>query len=259
VGAFPASAPNQNGPAGKSFAARALVWLSARQIRIHMKRFALALACTVLTLNLFAQGGAPQTGVNAAMVKMFGDINAFTAPAEVRVLDKNLKEITVLPMTMSLRDGKLRTEMDISQVKGAGLPPEAAQMMKQAGLDKTVTLIQPDKKLSTLIYPNMQAYAEMPVPEEEVGGKMETKELGTEEIDGHPTKKVKLTSTDAKGGTQEAIVWQATDLKNFPIRMQMTQRDNSVIVNSKTRSSKRRPPRNSRCRPATRSTLPSRR
>jgi hypothetical protein len=28
-------------------------------------------------------------------------------------------------------------------------------------------------------------------------------------------------------------VWQATDLKNFPIRMQMTQRDNSVIVKFK--------------------------
>lgn len=197
-----------------------------------MKRIFLIATFLVSGFAACAQRGAPQTGINAAMIKMFGDVKAFTAAADVHLLDKDLKETSTMPMTFALRDGKMRADMDLGEAKGASIPPEAAAMMKQAGMDKMVTLIQPDKKVTTLMYPNAQAYAEMPVNEEENGNdKFESTELGTETVDGHPCKKVKLTSTDSKGKTQEALVWQATDLKNFPIKMQMAQKSNTVLVN----------------------------
>lgn len=197
---------------------------------IHMKRLLITGLLTAFTVSGFAQG-APQTGINAAMIKMFGDIKAFTAKANVRLLDKDQKETSTMPMTMALRDGKMRTDMDLSEVKMGGIPPEAAAMMKQAGMDKMVTLIDPAKKTSTMMYPNMQAYADMPVNEEEVGGgTVQSKDMGEEKIDGHTCKKVQLTATDAKGKTQEALVWQAKDLKNFPIQMQMKQKENTVVV-----------------------------
>lgn len=194
-----------------------------------MKRFILFFALAAFTLSAFGQG-APQTGINAAMIKMFGDIKAFSAKADVRVLDQEQKETSAMPMTMALRDGKLRTEMDLSEVKMAGVPPEAAAMMKQAGMDKMVSLIQPEKKVTTLVCPNLRAYADLPVTEEELGDTVETKELGEEKINGHACKKIRLTSTDAKGKTHEATVWRAKDLKDFPVQMEMKQKSNTVVV-----------------------------
>jgi hypothetical protein len=196
-----------------------------------MKRIFLAGALVLSGFSAFAQRGTPMSGINAAMIKMFGDVKAFTAPAEVHLLDKELKEISTMPMTFALRDGKMRADMDLAEVKGSSIPPEAAAMMKQAGMDKMSTLIQPDKKLTTLIYPNAQAYADMPADDEGVADTFESAELANETVDGHPCKKVKLTSTDSKGKTHEALVWQATDLKNFPVKMQMAQKSNTVLVN----------------------------
>jgi hypothetical protein len=93
-----------------------------------------------------------------------------------------------------------------------------------------VVLIQPDKKLNTMIFPTLKSYAELPITENEVGGEVKTTELGEETIDGRACKKVKMTSTDANGKTQEATVWQAKDLKNFPIQMEMRDRSNTVLV-----------------------------
>lgn len=189
----------------------------------------LTLACGVA--STFAQGNTPSSGINAQMLKMFGDIKAFSARAEARIIDGNQKEISAMPMNMAMRDNKLRAEMDLSQVKGGAIPAEAAGMLKQAGMDRMVTLVRPDKKTTVIMYPGLQSYAEVPMSEEEIGqGKVEMTELGKETIDGHPCKKTKLTATDAKGGTQEAIVWQATDLKNFPLQMQMAQKGDTLIV-----------------------------
>lgn len=196
-----------------------------------MKRLILALSLFGMVASAAAQRGAPATGINAAMLKMFGDIKAFTATAEARLLDNDQKEISTMPMTMALRDNKLRSEMDLSQVKGGSIPPEAAAMMKQAGMDRMVTVIRPEKKATVIMYPGLKSYAEMPISDEEVtDAKVESTEVGKETIDGHPCTKTKLSSTDAKGNKQEAFVWQANDLKNFPLQMQMAQRSNTLIV-----------------------------
>lgn len=196
-----------------------------------MKGLFLALISVGMVASAAAQRGAPATGINATMLRMFGDIKAFTATAEVRMLDKDSKEVSSMPMTMAMRDNKLRSEMDLSQVKGGSIPPEAAAMMKQAGMDRMVTVILPDKKATLILYPGLKSYAEMPISEEEAtDAKVESTEVGKETIDGHPCTKIKLSSTDSKGNKQEAFVWQANDLKKFPIQMEMAQRSNTLIV-----------------------------
>jgi len=196
---------------------------------IHMKRLVQFLAFAGSTVLALAQN-APDTGINAAMVKMFGETKAFTAKANVRLLDSQQRETSSMPMTMALREGKLRTEVDMAEMKMPGVPPEAAGMMKQAGMDKMVTLIDPQKKLHLMIYPNAKSYAELPAGEDDGSGSVQSKDLGEETIDGRVCKKVMLTSTDAKGRTHEATVWQARDLKNFPVQMEMKQKSNIVLV-----------------------------
>jgi hypothetical protein len=60
--------------------------------------------------------------------------------------------------------------------------------------------------------------------------KVEKTLLGKETLDGHPCEKNKVGVVDGKGGKQEATVWNATDLKDFPIQMQMNQPEATVIM-----------------------------
>lgn len=194
-----------------------------------MKRFAFALAM-FLTASAFAQPAGPQ-GINASLLRFFGDVKAFTAHGEVRLTDSQGKEISTLPVTMALLDGKLRTEMDMSQMKGAAMPAEAVAMLKQTGMDRMHMIIAPERKNTAIIYPGLQSYADVPIAEQELSAaKVETTEMGKESIDGHPCVKQKLISTDAKGNKQEALIWAATDLKNFPLQLEMKQAANSINI-----------------------------
>lgn len=191
----------------------------------------LVLAGFAFTASAQFGSSGPGTGISGAMLKLFGETKSFSAKAEARVLDKEQKEISTMPMTLALLDDKLRAEMDLTQAKSSMIPAEAAGMMKQAGMDKMITIVRGDKKVSLLCYPGAQAYAEVPFSESESADtKVESTEVGKETIDGHPCVKVKLSSTDSKGRPQEAFVWQATDLKKFPIQIQMAQKANTVIV-----------------------------
>ena len=83
------------------------------------------------------------------------------------------------------------------------------------------------KKENFIVLPNAKAYATAPVPPEEAAlmekdPKVDKKELGKETIEGHPTVKYLVTLTTEKGQKTEATIWEATDLKNFPIKIQVT-------------------------------------
>ena len=136
-----------------------------------------------------------------------------------------------MPVTMALLDGKMRTEMDMTQMKGVKAPAEAMAMLKGTGMDRVVTIMQPDRKSTVLIYPGLQAYTEIAISEAEAADpKFEISELGKETIDGHACTKTKFVSTDSNGRKQEILVWKAADLKSFPIQVQTREGGSTVIV-----------------------------
>ena len=177
--------------------------------------------------------GVPQTGLNAAMMKLFGDINSFSSRANVRMLDQSGAESMSLPMTLAMLEGKVRAEVDLSQVKSKEMSPEIASSLKQLGMDKMVSIMRPDTKSVFYVYPSLQAYAETAMSKEDTGqtkSSINTTKLGDDTIDGHPCEKNKVTVTDENKHKTEAIVWNATDLKKFPIQMQIDQPDARVVM-----------------------------
>lgn len=181
-------------------------------------------------------GGGP--GMNAALTKLFGDIKGFSSQVEARILDKNQKETTSLAMQFALLDNQVRTELDMSSIKGAQMPPDAVASMKQMGMDKIISIVRSDRNAMLLIYPGLKSYAEMTMPQGEGAAsdedvKIQKTALGKETIDGHPCTKNKVVITPKSGESQEAIVWNASDLKDFPIQMQMTDNDNTVVMKYK--------------------------
>ncbi len=98
-------------------------------------------------------------------------------------------------------------------------------------------LMDPAKKSTVLIYPGLQSYATVGMSAEETAeSKAEITEVGKETINGHPCIKKKVTATDSKGKAQDAFVWAATDLKDFPVQVEMKQKRQTVRINFNTPS-----------------------
>jgi hypothetical protein len=181
--------------------------------------------------------GGPPRGpeFGGSMAKLFGNNTAFTASMEMQSTHSSGEQPLTMPGKICFDNGKSRFEMDMSEMKGAQMPPDAAAQMKAMGMDKMVNITLPEKKAHYLVYPNMQAYAEMPIQNPEAAKaatdfNIEITELGKETLDGHPCVKNKAVVTDKQGVKHESTVWNATDLKNFPIKIESTEEGHKTTM-----------------------------
>ena len=203
-----------------------------------MKKQLLLIAAVALALNLTpAQGQFAPRGprFDASLSKLFGDNSAFSAVLEFQTKDGGSGEAMGMPGKIAFLDGKSRFEMDMTQLKGGKMPPEAAAQMKAMGMGNMIIIARPDKKLAYMIYPGMQAYVENETkdPEDPKAAdqwKIETTELGKETVQGHPCVKNKVIVTDDKGVKHESTVWNATDLKKFPVKIETAERNMEVTM-----------------------------
>lgn len=198
-----------------------------------MKKYLSLLVAAALaagTLPMCAQmGGSPVPSIDSSMQKLFGDNQSFSADTKIQVTSDRG------PLTMSGKmyfdKGNSRMEMDMSQMQGANIPPQAMAQMKSMGLDKMVSISQSGAHVVDMVYPDAQAYAEMPVSTPPSGStnsaSVTLTALGNETMAGHPCVKNKAVVTDAQGGSHEFTVWNATDLKNFPVQIVSTEGGNS--------------------------------
>lgn len=203
-------------------------------MRILRIVFLVLLVAGVTDLRAQVPGGS-QTGMNAAMLKLFGETTNFTAKADVRLLEKGAKEPMTMLADFSMLDGKARMDLDMATLKSKQLPAETLATFKAAGLDKLATIVRPDRKLIVLIYPSVRSYAEMPMSKQEAADmdrkyRIEKTKLGRETIDGHACDKTKAVVIADNGQKQEAIVWYAAGLKNFPLKMEMDQEQSTVVM-----------------------------
>jgi len=171
---------------------------------------------------------------DSATAKLFGENTAFSAASETQMKSKS-GDLMIMPGKMSFDAGKTRLEMNMADIKGGQMPANAAAQMKSMGMDQMVMIARPDKKASYLVYPGLQSYAELPLKEAQAAMtnenfKIVTTELGKETVDGHPCVKNKVVVTDDKGTAHESTVWNATDLKNFPIKIVHTEAGNEVTM-----------------------------
>lgn len=186
-----------------------------------MKPIALiALASLSLGLPSFAQmPGGPPPDPCAALAKFLNKDAAFTATAKVVTAGKSARDNQTLGMLLAVSGDNMRNEIDLATM--SGVRAGDLQGMKQMGMDKMVILKQADKKTVYLVYPNLKSYCDMPgarnsAPE----GKLEKTEQGRDTVGTHACTKSKLVFTDKEGRKAEALVWEATDLKNFPVQYQ---------------------------------------
>lgn len=212
--------------------------------QIAMKQFTVLRSVAVALLLLAGSsllraqmpGGGANGAVSASMLKLFGKNAAFTAKMTVRILDASNQETMTMPMTMAVTDGKVRNDVNMAELKSAMIPPQAIEQMTKMGMDKMTSIVRSDLKKSFQVYPGMKSYLEVPMGAEDASNlekepKFEKTELGKETIDGHASVKNKVVITDATGKAQEFTVWNATDLKDFPVQIQVKDNGQNVMMN----------------------------
>jgi len=207
-----------------------------------MKNHSSILASIIICLGLVpaiskpgSPGGAPSgPPLGGTMSKLFGDNQAFSAGLEMHIADKSGKPIT-MSGKISYDAGMQRFEVNLADMKGGNLPPNAAAQMKAMGMDQAVTVARPDKKVAYLMYPGMQSYVEIQLSKADSAPtnsdyKVEITEIGKETVDGHPCVKNKYVVTDNDGVKHESTVWNATDLKKFPVKIETVERGDNVSM-----------------------------
>lgn len=203
-------------------------------------RFLPILFLAALTAEVSAQlpgrgiEGAPGIGSGGAMLRFLGEHKAFMA--DVNIGTKSERGGTVLLSgKLAFHDGQSRLELDLTKMEAGRMPPAVMESLKAAGMGELVILTRPEKKLTYLVYPGMQAYAETPLREEQSAEaakalKLETTRVGEENLSGHPCVKNRVVVTDPQGKTQEATTWNATDLRNFPVAIETTDKGAQVTL-----------------------------
>jgi len=197
-------------------------------MKTHLRTLLVFLVCfsfTVAMAQFGPRSGPPGPKFGATMAKLFGNNTNFSANVEIQGEGKDAESKTSVPGKLSFLDGKSRFDLDMSQMKAAGLSEDSVAQLKSMGMEKLVHISRPDKKVGYTIYPGLQAYAELPMKDEDSGKpdaelKMTTTELGKETFDGHPCIKNQAVVTDADGKQHESVLWNATDLKKFPIKIE---------------------------------------
>jgi hypothetical protein len=179
-------------------------------------------------------GGPGMGGMDLSFMKLFGDNTGFTAQSQMKITDSSGAEVMSMSAAVAVSDGKMRMDVDMANMKGAMIPPGALAQMKQMGMDHTISVTRPDKKLAYVIYPGLKMYASMPIPDDALKSlnskaKVDKTELGKETIDGHPCVKNKMTIADDAGKAHEFTVWNATDLKDFPVQFQTSDNGQTIV------------------------------
>jgi len=201
-----------------------------------MKKLLLPLVAFVLCVNLVqAQmgGGGAGPKFDSAMIKLFGANSAFSARMEMHAVVNG--QDTIMPGKFALLDGNSRLDMDLEEMTGGSLPPQFMTQMKAMGMDKITAITRPDKQLAYVVYPALKAYAASAINDPSatnsaVNFKLETTDLGKEDMDGHPCVKEQATVTDDKGFEHHSILWKATDLNQFPIKIELTEGGQTITM-----------------------------
>jgi hypothetical protein len=192
-----------------------------------MKKLSLVLILSAITLTCSVEAqpgftGGPSFG--GSMAKLFGGNSAFSADVEIQVNGAG-KEVMSVPGKLAFDGGKSRFETDMTAIKGGQMSPGAAAEMKSFGMARAVVISRPDTKVTYQVFPDLSAYTQTMLQDPQAAKpesafKVETTELGKETVNGHPAVKNKVVVTDDQGHKFEATVWNATDLKKFPAKIE---------------------------------------
>ena len=206
-----------------------------------MKKSIVLLSLGILSAALITANAQSETpafpSLSGAMSKLFGDNLTFSSGLEMQTTDNAGKTITV-PAQISFDHGNTRIDFNMSDIQGASLPAGAGDKLKSMGLDQMSMVARVDQKKAYVLYPGAQSYFSEQMSQADTqtnldNVKLDATPVGKETIDGHNCVENKVVVTDANGEKHESTVWNASDLGNFPVKIQSSEHGRTSIMSFK--------------------------
>lgn len=199
--------------------------------RFAMKKFLIILSSVLIyNLPVLAQfgGGSAAPSSDTSLDELFSGNPVFSATQIADITGPN-GHINVKTQ-MYFDHGNSRSEMNMADVQGS-LPPNALAQMKAIGLDKVVTINPASKTSQLTIYPNIRSYFSTAVPAAAKGASnsITITKIGSESVGGHSCIKNSVVVTSG-GESHQFTTWNATDLRNFPIEIAISDQGTSVTM-----------------------------
>ncbi|HTR42595.1 MAG TPA: hypothetical protein VMH87_13360 [Pseudomonadales bacterium] len=180
---------------------------------------------------LAQMGGGGGQNYNSGMDELFKANPVFSATMQTTI--NGPQGAMNVTSTMTYDHGNSRSEMNMANVSGPNLPPNAAAQMKALGMDVVVTIATVAKTNVYTIYPNLKAYVSNELPPEASATTskpdIQITKLGNDTVAGHPCVKSKVVVTE-NGQPHEFTTWNATDLKNFPVQISISEQGVSATM-----------------------------
>jgi hypothetical protein len=156
------------------------------------------------------------------LLNLMGTNAAFTATAQVSGEGPKDPDNFYMDVTYCMLGEQLRTVTDLAKLRSRNACDIAQGRLQEMGMDETIMIVLPSLKASFVVYPRARASIEMPRTWREDLKKIveiQKKRIGEATVNGHPCVAYELHVTNAVGDENDVMIWEATDLKNFPIQM----------------------------------------
>lgn len=204
-----------------------------RPLLRHTLFLLLMVALLPSATRLSAQIPGGQTGFNPALLQLFGEHKAFSGRLDLRTIDPAGKDLVKSPMDFAMLDGKIRVQVDITQITSASMDADSLALFKKAGMDQVISIIRPDQGKSQVIFPNAKAMASEPLAEGDAAAFLDkyqvtAKETGKEKVGSHDCVRKDVTVTSNRGKKIQGTVWYAQDLKGFPVKIKLPEGGTTV-------------------------------
>jgi len=165
--------------------------------------------------------------------KLIGSNATFSATAQIRGKGRDSSSNFKMTVQYKLLQGMLRTEMNPSKDTDEKHLTSDQLRLRELGLDHMIYVVLPSLKQKYLIFPTVKSYCVVPMTYFERNHSLDNfriEKLGEEQLDGHPCVHSKVTAMNEFVEDVAADVWQATDLKNFPVKLEFKLKDAIFIM-----------------------------
>lgn len=164
-------------------------------------------------------GASPMPGLDSALRAIFGKDRAFSTTAVMAM--KGQGQDVNMKVKVSVLDGMTKTDIDMADIEGGMIPPEAMAQIKALKMDKISTLIINDGNTSVVIYPGMKAYVETPTSGVQDAGDCTIEVSGTsvDEVDGRTLVKKDVNVNCKSFEQQKFTVWAEKSNPGMPVRL----------------------------------------
>lgn len=172
--------------------------------------------------------------LDTSLARIFADMKAVTAMGEfeLSITNAGKVQVTTLPLTLHLIQGRIRTELDLSalpvQIENAG--PFDSLRAVGIGRVTTLTMSAVNIRLTHQLFPDAKAYISHPLPDEDIPAmiRLEKVHLGKDPSNG--MEKFQGTLIYTTGEKRPVRVWQISATTVQPSQVQFDVGDTLITI-----------------------------